>query len=280
MIIPILALTLAWQQLDVKPAPVPAPDTVLVTVNGHPIKASAVAPLIWDWYSAQVSDSLARFEVVKEEADKKGVKLTQDEVDQRMAAALNQSQAQSRSADRATTLKALRNQGYPASRLDMAIRIQLMIEHLADVEFDPKDYVRVGTLVITPKSSSFDDKRAAMNSASAASAELASGQKWEAVLAKYSSNPKGTAVAGDIRWVPLAAFPADSRADIAKLTVNQYSKPIETPSGYQIFRIETLGKSATPDDVKEIKTRYMDNARRELFTNLMKSAQINPPLSQ
>jgi len=276
----ILALALTIQTAQSPAVTLPKPEDTVLTVNGHPIKASEVQPLVWDWYSSAVTAELARYEAIKQEAEKKGIKLTNEEVNTRMATALAQSQSKGHYADIPATEKALKAQGYPLSRLDMGIRLELLVEHLADVEFDPTEYVRVATIVIQPKSGSFDDKRTAMNSASAASTELAGGAKWEAALMKYATDPKTTPNNGDIGWVPISAFPADAQVEIKKLGLNQYSKPVEIQSVYQIFKVEALGKSATPHDVADIKAKFLDRDRRALFLKLIKVAKIDPPLPQ
>ena len=55
-----------------RPAPLPAPDTVVATVNGEPIRAGELIQVSYDWFAATAIEELIVHRVVEQEARAQG----------------------------------------------------------------------------------------------------------------------------------------------------------------------------------------------------------------
>jgi len=86
-------------------------------------------------------------------------------------------------------------------------------------------------------------------------------------LAQSASNDPSAAKGGDLGWVAQGQLPPPIEKVIFALKKGEVSDPIETPAGFQIFKVEDLKeekiqslKEATPEIVKTLKS---EKAKRE-----------------
>ncbi len=123
-------------------------------------------------------------------------------------------------------------------------------------------YIAVGV----PPGASEEQKASARARADAVVKEARAGKDF-AQLAKRESNDPTAATGGDIGWVVAGQMPPPIDTAIFTLGKGAVSEPIETPGGFQIFKVDDLReektlslKEATPEIAKILRT---EKAKRE-----------------
>lgn len=259
----LIALALAAQGLVVDlpqkyQRPAPATDAVIATVDGKPILASELAPLLWDWRGDEALSDLISYRMAKQEADANGVKVTEEEIEAEMGAQIEQMRATLQPGQSVEV--AIREQGFPRSRLYLRVASQLLVDKLVMRQFDPKEFVRVATIVVKPENEQAVSLSAALKLAGDAYDRLQKGETWDSVLASIP-DPGGRPSGGSIGWRPLTAFPESVRQEMATLEAGKATKPVQTVNGIQIFRLEMHGKEAQGTDLVTLKEVYAGSAR-------------------
>lgn len=254
------------------PAP-PAPDKVVITVNGHTILAKEVEGYLWEWNAAQVGQALTAFALISQEATKQGIVLKDADVRSKVNMEVQRILASAPKGS-ATTDEALKARGVARSRIEFGVRAQMLMEALAGKDFKAEDFVRVSTLIVRPKTESAVDVQDSLSKANNAYTALEKGDLWDKVLSSYGTDPQAARNHGDLGWLKLDQFPPTSRAELVSLKVNGYTKPVQTPNGLQIFRLEARGKDATPQDLSEVKARLLATQERDIMDRLQKQAKI------
>jgi hypothetical protein len=128
------------------PAPLPAGDTVVATVNGEPIRASELIQVSYDWFAATAIEELIVHRVIEQEARAQGVSVSVEEVEARYKQRLQSAEAQlppGMSLD--DFLK--RNQ-VPPSRLFAQMRTLVLAEKLVERQVNLDEFVEYSQLVI------------------------------------------------------------------------------------------------------------------------------------
>jgi peptidyl-prolyl cis-trans isomerase D len=123
-------------------------------------------------------------------------------------------------------------------------------------------YVAIGV----PPSATEEQKASARRRADAVVKEARVGKDF-AQLANPESNDPTAAKGGDIGWVVAGQMPPPIETAIFTLAKGAVSEPIETPAGFQIFKVDDLReektlslKEATPEIAKILRT---EKAKRE-----------------
>jgi len=101
-------------------------------------------------------------------------------------------------------------------------------------------------------------KKAAQARAEAVVKEARSGKDF-AQLAKRESNDPSSEKGGDVGWLSAGQMPPQIDKAIFALGKGAVSDPIESPAGFQIFKV---------DDVKDEKTSSLSEARGEIIKSL------------
>ena len=268
--LPIAALALAFQGLT--PPVHPAPTAVVATIDGAPLTAGEVDPYLWDWRSRAVIDELVNHRIVAAEASRKNVTATDAEVKAKMDEQL---------ADIATRVPAggsvesfVQAQLGGMSHLALVARSSVLVDKLAELEFKPETYVKVATMVFRTADDSTTSLGKAIKSADSAYAALQAGKPWNAVLRQYETNPTALERNGEIGWRAVPVFPEAIRTGLATLKPLGYTKPTQTPSGIQIFRLLARGGTATPGELAELRRQYLEGSRASLVARLRAAAKV------
>lgn len=103
-----------------------------------------------------------------------------------------------------------------------------------------------------------DQKKAAQTRAAAVVKEARAGKDF-AQLAQRESGDPTAAKGGDVGWLAAGQMPASIEATIFGLAKGAVSDPIETPAGFQIFKVE---------DVRDEKTLTLKEASAEITKTL------------
>lgn len=277
MIVPVILPALlfaAWQSaVPARYLPArPAADAVIAKVNGVPIKASDVEPLVWDWRSNEVVEELTNYHIVRLEAERLGVTVTPAELETETEKALRQLQD---SLPQGTSLRsALESQGSAPSRVYVRVRTKLLLDRIVLKSFDPAGFVKISTMIVRPKNEQTVALAEAIKRADDLYARLQKGESWDKVLQDTTNEPETLKSAGLLGWRQISAFPEVVRTEMTGLGVGKVTKPAQTVNGFQIFRIEAFGKDAKPEEMESVKDLYLSQARPEVFNKLRSAAKI------
>jgi parvulin-like peptidyl-prolyl isomerase len=250
----------------------PVPTKVVVTVNGHPITAKEIQAYLWDWDAPQVGQVLTIFELIRQEAEKQGVVASPADVKQKVDAQITQMMASAQA--KTSRAQFIKDRHVPVSQIVLGARAQILVDKIAEKSFKPADFVRVETIVVRAKSQAADDLQAAITKGNAAYAALQKGDAWEKVLPAFASDPQTIQNNGEIGWIPVTEFPTPARAELGTLKVGGYTKPVQTPNGIQIFKLEARGKDVTPAELEQVKQRYVHSAESDIVQKLRQNAKI------
>ncbi|MEZ0326174.1 MAG: peptidylprolyl isomerase [Fimbriimonas sp.] len=251
----------------------PLPGKVLAKVDGVEIRAGDVEALLWDWRGYDVLQDLISFQLIRAEAEKKGVSVPEIEVLKIVDDQINATKASLPKDKDLDT--ALRERGFPRSRLYMRVKTDLMLQRIAEKEFQPAKFFLVSTMLFKPKSATAADVADAVKRAEAAFKRLGNGEKWEDVL-KSTQEVQGLVESkGRLGWRTIDAFPEPTITELATAKAGDLTKPVQTGSGIQFFRIDSLGKDAKDRDLEEIRELYMANSRTEILERIKRKGKVD-----
>ena len=249
----------------------PAGDAVIARVDGVELKASDLAPLLWDWRADEALTDLISYQMAKADADAKGVKVTVEEVEAEMAVQLEQIRKGLQPGQDLET--ELRQQGFPRSRLYLRVASQLLVEKVVMRQFDAKEYVKVATIVVKPVDEQASSVAAALKVAQDAYARLAGGEHWDSVLGTIK-DPAGKPAGGLLGWRALSAFPDSVRLEFGTLAEGKATRPVQTTNGIQIFRLERHGRNAVGHEIDELHAVFLEGARQAYAASLRERTKI------
>ena len=255
---------------SVTPPPVPAPDKVIATVGGTPLTAADVAPYLWAWKAREVANTLAVYRGIAGEAARAGVNVTDAELKAKYDEQIAQTTAKLQPGQ---TLDDAYGQVGGLPGLSLALRSSILLDKVAEKEFDPSGYTKLSMILF----SSANDKPptvTAAKSADTAYNQLKSGTPWNTVEKQFEKEPRLAQTNGSLGWAPIASFPADAKAQFATLPVNGYTKPIATPNGLAIFRVEARGKDASAADLAPLKASSLATARQAVLARIRAANKV------
>jgi hypothetical protein len=268
-----LLLHLIFQQAPSSAPPaLPAPDKVVIKVNDHAITAHDLEPYVWDWASYAVGQELINYEMIRQAAEKRGIKIADADVEQAVSNELQRDQTQFPKG--MPVQEAMRRSGRTRSRLALQIRSSLLLQKMVMLDFDQAKFVRVSTIVIRPKTQSAADVQTALTAAKTAYDALQRGMDWDKAIQQYATDQQAQLQHGEIGWVQIADFPEVTRPELPSLKLMSYTNPVITSNGIQIFRLEARGKDATPGELSQLKATYQQRAAKPLLDKLRADAKI------
>lgn len=254
----------------------PEPQTVLATVDGQPIRASEVEPFLWDWRSAEVLQDLVSYRSVLAFANREGVRVTEEEIREE----LNRQLAEVlQNAPAATDPKAqMRREGFPQSRLWLRVHSQLLVDRVLLKRFDPKNFVKVSTIVVRKKGDDADSVAEAAATAKRLHERLLAGEAWSNVLKEVTTDERVLSTEGSIGWKLLGAFSTPTAEELRKLQPGGVTKPALTANGFQIFRLDQVGQAAQGKELTELRALYLYSERPNLLRLIQESVKVEVKL--
>jgi parvulin-like peptidyl-prolyl isomerase len=259
--------------------PVPGANAPVARVNGVEIKASDVESVLWEWRGFDAIQDLISYQVVRAEAQKLRIDVSEKEVEDAMDAGLRDMQSKlepGKSLD-----LALLETGFTRSRLFLRYRTEALLNAIVARSFNPKSLVKVSTISFHIDNEQVSSVSDAISKASAAYGRLKKGDSWDAVLASATNIPQVLKSKGLLGWRDLSAFPATVRTELEQLAPGGITKPAQTTSAIQIFRLEADSKTAKPEDLVEMRNTYINASKKPLLDRLRKEAVIErlyPPI--
>ncbi|HZH98335.1 MAG TPA: peptidylprolyl isomerase [Fimbriimonadaceae bacterium] len=253
----LIALALVQGASDVPANLVPAkpdPGKVLVKVNGEEVKASDIEALLWEWSANDVLEDLILYRTVKQEAEKRAVRVEEIAVQQRLAEFLEELK---RGLQPGQTLEGLlQRENSAPSRLFIRLKTEMLLQALATKTFTPDQFVKVSTIIFKPDSDRSESVAGAIKKAQDAYDKLVAGTRFEEILAQSTQNEDAIRARGQIGWRQLSAFPSTIQPDLQAAKAGSYTKPVQTVNGIQIFRVDMKGAEAKDDELTQLKTLY------------------------
>lgn len=245
---------------------------IAATVNGLEIKVSDIDALLWDWRKDDVLDDLIAYRLVKGEATRIGVKVTDEEVKtevnelfKAISAGLEAGQDMS---------QAMATQGTTLSRIHMRVTTEILIRKVILAAFKQENFTEISTITIKPNSDSAADLKYAIEMSDGVYQRLQRGENWDAVLLSVTQDQNAVKSRGKIGWRLTSALPDAVKKEISNLKVGQFTKPAQTVNGLQVFRIDAIGKDAKDEQLKAFKDWYVNGMRLQTVDRLRKSAKI------
>lgn len=250
----------------------PRATAVVAQVGNVAIKASDLERYLWDWRAREALQDLITHQMIVNEARRLKVTVTnaavQKELDKQLAevkAALPPGE----------TLEAsIRDRGFPRSRLFLRIKSEQLLNAIVLKSFDRKNYVKVSTILIRPRTEQASDLAEALRRAESAYSALINGEPWSDVLSRHTEDAGALQADGSIGWKEHGAFPPTVRQEMARQKPGAITKPAQTANGIQIFRLDARGESATGTVLEELKAAYLQVVRPGYLEDLKKRTKI------
>lgn len=250
----------------------PSAETVLAKVNGISIKAKDVEDLLWEVRGEEILNDILFFQVAKMEADKLGVIVTDGEVEQEVA---HQKDLMKQGLQPGQSVEeALLQAGQTKSRLYLAAKSSLYFSKLAMLDFNPKEFVRISTIVVNPRSETAADVAATIQVVQKAYDRLKAGEPWERLVDELVVDQEGKRQRGLLGWRQLEAFPEGAKSQIVKLKKGDVTEPVQTKNGIQIFRIEAKGDGATKEELDQMRMELAEVLKMQVTQKIKKTLKI------
>ena len=257
--------------------PPPKPDAVLAKVGGVEIRADDVAPLLWESRGDEILNDLVAYQLLKAQAEAKGIVVTDADVKRRTQETLKEYAADLQPGE--NPAEALAAQGFTPGRLFVQVKTDLLLTGLANLAFRPENYVKVSTILVVPKTAADgspdpESVAAAKATIARASARLRAGETWDAVAGDTIEDATGKKTGGFLGWRPLDVFPAAVRTEIAALVPGGVTAPSQTNFGVQIFRLDAVGKTLAGKDLEELKSAVFPDVRAKVLRDVRAAAKV------
>ncbi len=260
-----------------KPPVAPSASTVVATVNGQAVKAGDVESYLWNWMGPQAIKEVVGLKIVEQEAKKEGVSATSAEILERLSHDIEQVEQQKKANDPApneSAVEYLTQEGFPLTRLYLRSKIEVLATKMALKKFNPSDFVDVSTAVFRAKDQAASSVANAADRANNGYKELGLGIKWIDILKATGAPPNVLQDGGKLGWRMISAFPAEIQQDLRTLKPGSYTKPVQTSYGFQIFKIDALGSSATPAELASLKKEFVRSESQIILSQLRQNAKV------
>lgn len=252
------------------PAAPPA-DKVVATVDGFSIKASDLERQLWDWHGYEVMQEMIINRIVDAKAEAAKLSATDAEIQRAFDNQIDNLKANLPAGGDIDIF--MKERGGNRSRLWLGARREVLLAKLVLSAFKLEDFVSVSTILIRPKSEAVADVTASINRANELYGKLKKGESWNALFPAYNADPN-VPNNGLIGYVMLSRFPATTQTELATLKAGDYTKPVQTNFGFQVFRLEKRAKDASTVDIESLKNQYLTTQKRPYLDALTKSAKV------
>lgn len=264
------------------PAPLPAGDTVVATVNGEPIRASELIQASYEWFAATAIEELILERVIEQEARAQRVTVSNAEVEARYKQQLQNAESQvppGMSLD--DFLK--RNQ-FPPSRLFARIRSQMLVEKLVERQVNLDDFVEYSQILIRIQGNTPEQQEENTPTAEAKAQEayqkIKEGLDFAEAVKEYSEDPFSKDRGGKMNWQNLNFIVPDLRQKLQAMQPGEISEPFKMMGSYMIIRKERTGSQASPEEQQELREQAVRLQIGEYVRQLQSKAKITNTIVQ
>lgn len=119
-----------------------------------------------------------------------------------------------------------------------------------------------------------DDEAAAENEAQEAASQLAAGEDFAAIAARYSDDTGTASAGGSLGWMGPGDAPAQEFEDalFALQAVGEYTQPVRTEFGFHLIRLDGIRDGASlgyAEVEQELRSRLLENSAADRFAELV-----------
>jgi foldase protein PrsA len=264
------------------PAPLPAGDTVVATVNGEPIRARDLIQVSYEWFAATAIEELILERVIEQEARAQRVTVSNAEVEARYKQQLQNAESQvppGMSLD--DFLK--RNQ-FPPSRLFARIRSQMLVEKLVERQVNLDDFVEYSQIVIRIQGNTPEQQEENTPTAEAKAQEayqkIREGLDFAEAVKEYSEDPFSKDRGGKMNWQDMKFIGPDLRQKLLAMQPGEISEPFKMMGSIVIIRKERTGAQASPEEQQELREQAVRLQIGEYVRQLQSKAKITNTIVQ
>jgi foldase protein PrsA len=250
----------------------PGSETILARVNGMSLKAKDIEDLLWDVRGEEILNDVMFYQVAKMEGDKAGIIVTNEEVEKEVSR--QKDLIKQGLAPNQTIENALAQAGQTPSRLYLAAKSNIYFTKLAMLDFDPRSFVRVSTIVVHPRSGNASDIAVTIQVVQKAYDRVKAGEPWEKLVNELVTDQEGKQQHGLLGWRELTAFPDEAKNQIITLKKGDVTQPVQTKNGIQIFRIEAKGDGATKDELAQMRVELTELLKFQVTQKIKKTLKV------
>ena len=208
------------------------PSSVVATVNGEKITKAQLLDALWDWQSPAALDELIQQKIIQQEAAKKGVKVTQAEIDQRIA------ETKKRMPPDQSFDEALARYGITKVSFLARTKAGLMAEgvvkkgiKISDAEF--AQFIKARHILVRVPYGKDEEERkknedAAKEKIDKIAAEIKGGLDFSEAAKKYSEDETNKDQGGDLGWFKRGKMAAEFENAAFALKPGDISEPVKT----------------------------------------------------
>ena len=258
------------------PAPLPAGDTVVATVNGEPIRASELIQVSYDWFAATAIEELIVHRVIEQEARAQGISVSIEEVEARYKQRLQSAEAQLPPGMSLNDF--LKRNQVPPSRLFAQMRTLVLAEKLVERQVNLDEFVEYSQIVIriqgnTPEQQE-ENTPAAEAKAQEAYQKIKEGLDFAEAVKEYSEDPFSKDRGGKMNWQNINFIVPDLRQKLQAMQPGEISEPFKMMGSYMIIRKERTGSQASPEEQQELREQAVRLQLGEYVRQLQAKAKI------
>ena len=263
------------------------PSAVVATVNGEKITKAQLLDSLWDWQAPAALDELIQQKIIQQEATKKGVKVTQAEIDQRVV------ETRKRMPPDQEFDEALARYGYTKARFLSGTKTGLMIEgvvkkeiKLADADF--AQFIKASHILIRIPYGKDEEERK-KNEATAKekidkiAAEIKGGLDFNEAAKKYSEDETNKDAGGDLPWFKRGKMAPEFENAAFALKPGDISEPVKTSYGFHLIKLDNTGNKASAAEKKDLSDQVikeqMSTKVPQWLQNLRANAKIENYIS-
>jgi len=259
-----------------RPAPLPAGDTVVATVNGEPIRAREIIQLSYDWFAATTVEELILERIIEQEARAQGVSVSPAEVEANYKRQLQN--AESQLPPGMSLEDFLKRSQFPPSRLFARLRSQLLVEKLVERQVNLDDFVEYSQIMIRIQGNTPEQQEENTPAAEAKAREvyqkILEGLDFTEAVKEYSDDPFSKDRGGKMNWQNIKFIPSDVRQKLQAMKPGEVSEPFKALGSYMIIRKERIGSQATPAEQQDLRQQAVRLEFNEYLRQLQSKAKI------
>lgn len=272
-----------------KPAPAAA-SRVVGKVGNTVITWDEVAKTAVEWYGPQVVEDLISLKVVEQEAKKFGITATAAEVQQRYTEAIDQMRARVPPGE--DVYAALAKQGWTESHMRVVLKRALLLEKLVGRTVRDDNFIHARHILIQPQMPAISpdqnvsaeerqkmlaEARAAAEDEAKAKAEkiydeLKGGKDFAEAAKEYSDDRSNKDRGGDLGAFARGMMVPEFEQAAFALKPGEISKPVKTPYGWHIIKVEKLGREIPSVEKARLTQIIVRQRMGTYYQELLKSA--------
>jgi parvulin-like peptidyl-prolyl isomerase len=250
----------------------PIPSQVIAKVNGIDVKAADIEDLLWESRGQEILSEFIYYQVAKQEAEKLKLIVTESEILSGIAKEIKN--LRSTGNFEGTDEQVVIQSGTSMGRLRLGVKTSLLLTKIAFQNFDATQYIKVSTIIVKPKSFSASDLADAIKVCQSAYDRLKKGEKWETLVDEVVTETQGRQTRGYLGWRLLTAFPEESQKEFNILNKGEYTKPVQTQNGIQIFRIDAKSLDLKAEEKLQMREEIADILRNNAVKRMSGTVKI------